>query len=87
VERGDRVYGAGLRRINLGQVLNRDPLQFAWANDITAPSNFDGKAVAVTVSGGKLWFAVDGKGIVKQQNTYVSSGWIETGRIRLGTME
>lgn len=87
VDRGSRVYGAGLRRINLGQVLNRDPLQFAWANDITAPSNFDGKAVAVTVSGGKLWFAVDGKGIVKQQDTYVSSGWIETGRIRLGTME
>ena len=87
VDRGARVYGAGLRRINLGQVLNRDPLQFAWANDLVAPSNFDGSAVSVTVAGGKLWFAVDGKGVVKQQDTYVSSGWIETGRIRLGTME
>jgi len=87
VDRGSRTYGAGVRRINLGQILNRDPLQFAWANDLTAPSNFDGKAANVTVSGGKLWVAVDGAGVIKQQDTYVSSGWIETGRIRLGTME
>lgn len=87
VDRGARTYGAGLRRINLGQILNRDPLQFAWANDLTAPTNFDGAAVSVTVAGGKLWFAVDGAGVVKQQDTFVSSGWIETGRIRLGTME
>jgi hypothetical protein len=87
VDRGDRVYGAGLRRINLGQILNRDPLLFAWANDLTAPTNFDGAAVSVTVAGGKLWFAVDGAGVVKEQDTFVSSGWIETGRIRLGTME
>ena len=87
VDRGSRTYGAGLRRINLGQILNRNPLEFAWANDLTAPSDFDGKAGQVTVAGGKLWIAVDGSGVVKQQDTYVSSGWIETGRIRLGTME
>jgi hypothetical protein len=87
VDRGARTYGAGLRRINLGQILNRDPLLFAWANDLTAPTNFDGAAVSVTVAGGKLWFAVDGAGVVKEQDTFVSSGWIETGRIRLGTME
>ena len=85
--RGNRVTAAGLRRINLGQILNNDPLQFAWANDLVTPIGFNGSAVAVTVSGGKLWFAVDGAGIVKEQDTFVSDGWIETGRIRLGTME
>ena len=85
--RGNRVTAAGLRRINLGQILNNDPLQFAWANDMVAPSNFDGSAKSVTVAGEKLWFAVDGAGIVKEQDTFVSEGWIETGRIRLGTME
>jgi hypothetical protein len=85
--RGNRVTAAGLRRINLGQTLNNDPLQFAWANDLVAPVGFDGSAVAVTVSGGKLWMAVDGAGVVKESDMYESEGWIETGRIRLGTME
>jgi len=76
-----------LKRVNLGQILNNNPLEFAWANDMVAPTNFDGSARSVTVSGGKLWFAVDGAGVVKQQDTFVDSGWIETGRIRLGTME
>ena len=85
--RGNRQTAAGLKRINLGQILNSDPLQFAWANDLVAPVGFDGSAVSVTVAGGYLWFAVDGAGVVKETDQYVDNGWVETGRIRLGTME
>ena len=85
--RGDRQTGAGLYRINLGQTLNNSALQFAHAADLVAPANFDGSAVSVTVAGGYIWFAVDGAGVVKQQDQYMDSGWIETGRIRLGTLE
>jgi hypothetical protein len=85
--RGNRQTAAGLKRINLGQILNSDPLQFAWANDLVAPVGFDGSAVSVTVAGGYLWFAVDGAGVVKETDQYVDNGWVEAGRIRLGTME
>lgn len=84
---GDRVNRAGLRRINLGQTLNNNALQFAWASDLVAPSTFNGSAVSVTVAGNKLWIAIDGAGVVKEQDTYEPQGWIETGRIRLGTLE
>ena len=84
---GDRVTRGGLYRVNLGQTLNNNALQFAYAADLTAPADFDGSTRSVTVAGGKLWFTVDGSGVVRQQDTYVESGWIETGRIRLGTLE
>ena len=84
---GDGVTRGGLYRINLGQNLNNNALQFAYAPDLVAPSNFNGSTRSVTVAGGKLWFTVDGSGVVRETDTYVSSGWIETGRIRLGTLE
>jgi hypothetical protein len=88
---GDRVTRPGLYRINLGQNLNQNPLQFAYAPDMVIPSNdFDGGCVSVTVSGGKIWFAVTGtenSGLYKQTDEFVDEGWLETGRIRLGTVE
>jgi hypothetical protein len=84
---GDRAYRAGLYRIDLGQVLNQSPLDFAHAADLVAPAGTTGDAVQVTSAGGYLYFAVDTQGVFKQQDTFVSEGWLESGRIRLGTVE
>ena len=88
---GDRTQRAGLFRIDLGQTLNNNPLNFAHAADLTIPSSSTatGNAVSVTTSNDKIWFCVTGTdgGVFKQQDTFVDSGWIETGRIRLGTVE
>lgn len=84
---GDRNYRAGLYRINLGQPLNQNPLDFAHAADLVAPAGTAGDAVQVTSAGGALFFAVDTAGVFKQQSTFVDTGWLETGRIRLGTIE
>ena len=86
-EAGNRVQRAGLYRIDLGRRINQAPLQFASAPDLVAPSGSTGKAEQVTIAGGKLWFAVSGEGVYKETDNYVSEGWLETGRIRLGTVE
>jgi hypothetical protein len=84
---GDRQQRAGLFRIDLGQNLNGSPLDFAHAADLTAPAGTPGAAVQVTLAGGQLWFAVDGAGVYRELGTFVPQGWLETGRIRLGTVE
>lgn len=84
---GNRVSRAGLYRIDLGQPLESAQLRYAYAADLTAPAGTSGSATQVTVAGGKLWFAVDGAGLFREKSTYVSEGWLETGRIRLGTLE
>lgn len=84
---GDRTTRAGLYRIDLGQNLSNNALDFAHAADLVAPSGTSGAATQVTLAGGSLYFSVNGTGVFKQQATYVASGWLETGRIRLGTIE
>jgi hypothetical protein len=88
---GDRRDAPGLIRINLGQPLEEDNLRFAYAPDVYAFGAPAGETRAVTISDDKLWFTVDGSGagagVYKQSNEFVSEGWIETGRIRLGTLE
>jgi hypothetical protein len=86
---GNRVDAPGLYRINLGQVVDGEPLRFAYASDIHAFGTPAGNATSVTVSGGRLWFGVTlaGGGVFKQSTEFVEEGWIETGRIRLGTLE
>lgn len=86
-EVGDRVQRAGLYRIDLGRTINNAVLQFATAPDLVAPSGVTGAAAQVTIAGGKLWMAVSGNGVYKQTDNFVSEGWLETGRIRLGTIE
>lgn len=84
---GDRAYRAGLYRIDLGTNLDRNPLNFAHAADLVAPAGTTGEARQVTTAGGRLWFAVSGQGVYRQDSTFVAEGWVETGRIRLGTVE
>lgn len=87
VEAGNRVSRAGLYRIDLGQPLPSQEFRFAYATDLVVPSGVSGTATQVTVANGKLYFAVDGAGLYMQGTGYVSSGWLEIGRIRLGTLE
>lgn len=84
---GDRQQRAGLFRVDLGQSLNGSALDFAHAADLVAPAGTAGGATQVTLAGGKLWFVVDGAGVYRELDTYVAEGWLETGRIRLGTVE
>lgn len=84
---GDRVQRAGLFRIDLGRNINNNALDFAHAADLVAPAGTSGEARQVTVAGGRLWFAVSGSGVFRQDAAFVSEGWLETGLIRLGTME
>lgn len=83
---GARVRKAGLVRLNLGQPLNDQELLFAQADDLVT-SGDTGRCTSVTTRGGKLWLGVEGDGVYRQANTYVDDGWLETGRIRLGTTE
>lgn len=85
---GNQTTRGGLYRINLGQRLNDAALSFAYAADLVAPAAAgSGACHQVTIAGGSLFFTVAGYGVVKQQSTFVSEGWLETGRIRLGTVE
>lgn len=86
-EAGDRVQRPGVYRIDLGRNLNGNPLLFPVAADLVAPSGTTGACHQVTVAGGKLWFNVDDSGVFRESTSYVTSGWLETGRIRLGTIE
>jgi hypothetical protein len=87
-EAGDRVNRAGLWRIDLGTNLNNSSLDFANCADLVAPSGTAGAAHQVTIAGDLLWFTATTSGLYRQSATdYVSEGWLETGRIRLGTVE
>ena len=86
-EVGANVQRAGLYRIDLGQVIGTGSLTFAHAADLTVPTGATGNATSVTTSNGLLWFSVTGSGVYRQTSAFVDSGWIQTGRIRLGTME
>jgi hypothetical protein len=88
---GNNVDAPGLVRINLGQTVQGTNLKFAYSNDVYAFGAPAGSTRAVTISDNKLWFTVDGSGagagVYKQSTEFVQEGWIETGRIRLGTLE
>jgi hypothetical protein len=84
---GNRVKRAGLYRIDLGQPLDSGQLRYAYASDLVAPAGTAGSATQVTLAGGRVWFAVDGAGLFREKSTFVSEGWLESGRIRLGTLE
>lgn len=86
-EAGNRVQMPGLYRIDLGTNLNGSALQFASAADLVAPSGSSGQCRQVTTAGGYVYFTVTGLGVYKQSDSFVDAGWVETGRIRLGTLE
>jgi hypothetical protein len=84
---GNRTLRAGLYRIDLGQTLDGNPLKFAHAADLTVPEGVTGQVTSVTVANSVLHFGVPSAGVFRQLTTFVDEGWIETGRIRLGTVE
>lgn len=88
-EAGNRAQRAGLYRIDLSNNLNENPLQFPAAADLVCPSGLTGTCHQVTTAGGRLWFTVTGTGggVFRESTDYVSEGWLETGRIRMGTVE
>ena len=84
--KGNRTTAPGLVRIHLGQNLNDSALDFAHANDLFV--DVTGSCESVTYSNDVLVLGVTGTaGVYKQSSSFVSEGWIETGRIRLGTAE
>jgi hypothetical protein len=86
---GDRVQRAGLYRIDLGTNINNNPLDFAHAADLVVPADAPSGASAVQVTSlnDELYICADSAGVYKQDATYVDTGWIEIGRVRLGTIE
>lgn len=85
---GDRNLRAGLYRVDLGTTIDNSTLLFANAADLVVPSGTAGMAKGVTVSNGDIWFSVTGSGLWRQNSDeYVTEGWFESGRIRLGTLE
>ena len=92
VNTGDRGTRAGLIRIDLSTSSNANPLSFAWASDVAVPSAVTGgKAKSVTyVPDYGLMFTADGTsadGLFTLSTNNVAFGWVETGRIRMGTIE
>lgn len=86
-EAGNRTQRSGLYRIDLGTPLTGNPLKFSMAADLVSPSGTAGSCDQVTSAGGLLWFTSSTAGVYRQNSNYVSSGWLETGRIRMGTVE
>ena len=85
---GNRESRPGLYRINLSKPLEASPLAFPVAADVYATTT--GMAESVTLANGLLYFSVSGaNGGVYWRNpdTFVAEGWLETGRIRMGTVE
>lgn len=73
-----------LWRIDLGQALDGD-LKFATASDLHHTDS--GDVTAVTSAGGVVFFTVGTVGLVMEASTFVESGWLETGRIRMNTLQ
>jgi hypothetical protein len=86
---GDRADTGGLWRIDLGSPLPGNPLRFPVAADLALPSGIysDGSVESVTSAEGSLYFTAAQSGLYKQQDTFVPEGWLETGRIRMSTIE
>ena len=74
-----------LYRIDLGRPLDGD-LAFASAPDLHYSD--DAQVTAVTSVAGRRMFVVASVGLIMENTgTYASSGWLETGRIRMGTLQ
>lgn len=86
-EVGDRTQRGGLWRIDLSTPLNNQPLQFAAAPDVVVPDGVTGDVTQVTVAGGRIYLCAQGDGVYRVADEYVPEGWLETGRVRLGTLE
>ncbi len=85
---------AGLTRVDLSQLIEGEPLRFAYANDligIQSGTHFT-TGVAFIGTTNRLAFATeynvtDGAIYLESASTLVSSGYVQTGAIRYGTLE
>ena len=85
---------AGLTRVDLSQLIEGEPLRFAYANDligIQSGTHFT-TGVAFIGTTNRLAFATeynvtDGAIYLEAASTLVSSGYVQTGAIRYGTLE
>ena len=76
-----------LWRIDLGTPLDGD-LRFAVASDLDGSIGTGaGNCASVTSLYGKPYFTVEGVGLLSEADEYVTEGWLETGRIRMGTLQ
>jgi hypothetical protein len=74
--------------MDLGTNLNSSALDFATAPDLVTPTGVSGAVHQVTTAGGLVVFTAATSGVYQESATdYVSVGWLETGRIRMGTVE
>jgi len=87
---GAQVEGeTSLLRLDLGTATAEGPV-YAWAPDLRSPSPLvTGQVNTLTVdSDGRLAFAVQGYGVVREATTYgARDSWLRTGRLRFGTVE
>jgi hypothetical protein len=85
---------AGLTRVDLGQLIEGEPLRFAYANDLVGIKSGTHFTTAVAFIGttNRLAFATafevtDGAIYLESASTLVTSGYVQTGAIRYGTLE
>lgn len=85
---------AGLTRVDLSQLIEGEPLRFAYANDLVGiqTGNHFTTGVAFLGTTNRLAFATefqvtDGAIYLESANTLISSGYLQTGAIRYGTLE
>jgi hypothetical protein len=85
---------AGLTRVDLSQLIEGEPLRFAYANDLVGIKSGTHFTTAVAFIGttNRLAFATafevtDGAIYLESANTLVQSGYVQTGAIRYGTLE
>ena len=85
---------AGLTRVDLGQLIEGEPLRFAYANDLVGIKSGTHFTTAVAFIGttNRLAFATEfevtnGAIYLESASALVSSGYVQTGAIRYGTLE
>ena len=85
---------AGLTRVDLGQLIEGEPLRFAYANDLVGIKSGTHFTTAVAFIGttNRLAFATafevtNGAIYLESASALVSSGYVQTGAIRYGTLE
>jgi hypothetical protein len=85
---------AGLTRVDLSQIIEGEPLRFAYATDLVGAHQTDHPTTAVAFMGttNRLVFCTaynttDGGVYMESASTLVPNGYITTGAIRYGTLE
>ena len=85
---------AGLTRVDLSQLIEGEPLRFAYANDLTGTQTGTHYTTGVAFLGttNRLAFATEynvtnGAVYIESASTLVSTGYVTTGAIRYGTLE